>query len=200
MAQEKLFSEKEEKIFQAVLALAERGINLTTVKMQEIAAEAEIGKSTLYEYFVSKEELLLSAMSYCLEHEIHLLAPQLQNIDSFQNMIDVLLEYISGLVKERVAAYGMLGQVFAGNQETQKCPMNSKVDEQFSCLVKYAAALLEKDGKDRVDEAYLAQVLFSVMMGHAMTLLRLKKQENLSQEAERQLCEQSRKMLLSCIQ
>ena len=48
-AESPAWSEKEERIFKAVLALADRGVDMRTVKMQEIAAEADFGKSTLYE-------------------------------------------------------------------------------------------------------------------------------------------------------
>ena len=47
-----------ERIIEAALASAERGLDLDEITMRELAAELDVGTMTLYGYFRSKEELL----------------------------------------------------------------------------------------------------------------------------------------------
>lgn len=196
----KVIGEKEKNIFGAVLALADRGVDLSSVKMQEIAAEADVGKSTLYEYFSSKEELLTATMSFCLQQEVELLAPQVEHCGGFNRLIDVFFCYIDGLVRERVAAYSMLGQVFGGKQPEDQCPMFRTVSELFDQLMNFAAALAKQDGFAADDVEYFSHVLFSTMMSHAITLLRMKNMGLLSDREQEKLCEKSRRMLLKALQ
>ncbi len=196
----KIYGEKETKIFKAVLALADRGVDLSSVKMQEVAAEADVGKSTLYEYFASKEELLAATMSFCLQHEVELLGPNLQSCDSFNALLDTLFSYADGLVQERVAAYGMLGQVFGGHQNMEKCPMLQNVTRLFNQLVEFAAKLAEKDGYHFDDTEYFGHVIFSTMMPYAVSMLRMKNMGQLNEESHKKLRAYSKKMLLKVLQ
>lgn len=64
-------SEKEIKIYEAVFELAQNGHDLSSVKVQEIANQAKIGKGTLYEYFNSKEEIICKTLYYYLQKQLN---------------------------------------------------------------------------------------------------------------------------------
>ena len=196
----KVIGEKERNIFSAVLALAGRGEDLSAMKMQEIAAEADVGKSTLYEYFKSKEELLMATMSYCLQQEVELLGPKVQGCRSFEQLLEAMFDYISGLVQERVAAYSMLGQVLGGRQPSDKCPMKQEITDLVNRLMEFAANLAEQDGLSVSDREYFHHVMFSTLMPHAVSLLRLKNMNNLNDSAQETLRKNSRTMLLKALQ
>ena len=79
-----MYTEKQQKIFGAVLDLAKQGENLYTVKVQDIATAAGVGKGTLYEYFDSKEEILVHTMLWCLENELDALKASIAPGGSFE--------------------------------------------------------------------------------------------------------------------
>ena len=58
MLKEEERRQRETAVYQAVLRLIGNGADITKLRVQEIAAEAGIGKGTVYEYFSSKEEIL----------------------------------------------------------------------------------------------------------------------------------------------
>ena len=55
-------NEKVAVIYEAVLELLEEGVDLSELKVADIAARAGIGKGTVYDYFDSKEEILGKAL------------------------------------------------------------------------------------------------------------------------------------------
>ncbi len=192
-------SEKEKVFFHAILALAGRGVDLNSVKMQAIADEAGLGKSTIYEYFKNKEELLLATMEYCLGNEIDYLGKKLADCRSFCALLDQLLSYVNGLVQERAAAYSMLCQVFGGRGDSQSCPMLEQVHVAIEQLMDFSCQLAEKEDLSTVDRDYFVHVLLSGMMSHAVTLLRMKNLGQLNEKEIYLLEERSRRMILSSL-
>lgn len=61
--------EKMEAVCQAVLRLRSQGKELNLLTVSDIAKEAGIGKGTVYDYFKTKEEILVKALiyEYCIE-------------------------------------------------------------------------------------------------------------------------------------
>lgn len=57
------------RIFEAVLALRNEGVDLNNLTVAEIAKKAGIGKGTVYDYLSSKEEIIVKALAYeyCLQ-------------------------------------------------------------------------------------------------------------------------------------
>lgn len=66
---EPIYSPKEIAVFDATLRLLSSGCELHALKISAIAAEAGIGKGTVYEYFDSKETLILRTLLYQMETE-----------------------------------------------------------------------------------------------------------------------------------
>lgn len=85
-----MYTEKQQRIFGAVLDLAKQGENLYTVKVQDIATAAGVGKGTLYEYFDSKEEILVHTMLWCLEKELTELRASITPGGSFEEDLEAL--------------------------------------------------------------------------------------------------------------
>ena len=54
-------------IYHAVEDIIAEGVDLATMRVSDIAAKAGIGKGTTYEYFTSKEELVVKAMIYLVD-------------------------------------------------------------------------------------------------------------------------------------
>jgi len=58
----------KDKILQVMMNYIKSGINLENVSMQTIANDVEIGKSTLYEYFDNKQQIITEAYVYLIRH------------------------------------------------------------------------------------------------------------------------------------
>lgn len=89
------YSKKEQLVFQAVLKLIRQGVDLHTVKVQDIATAAGIGKGTLYEYFSSKEEIIMQTLSYLFLHEIEFFEDIMREQQHFDRVIELMLHHVA---------------------------------------------------------------------------------------------------------
>ncbi|MBN2299627.1 MAG: TetR/AcrR family transcriptional regulator [Acholeplasmataceae bacterium] len=71
----------KDKILSAVLSHIKEGENLGQITISKIANEAEIGKSTVYEHFSSKEDMILETYQFLLDHYDQILSAEAQQID-----------------------------------------------------------------------------------------------------------------------
>ncbi|MBQ9845557.1 MAG: TetR/AcrR family transcriptional regulator [Oscillospiraceae bacterium] len=62
----KQYTEKEICVFGGVMALSKDGKKIYNITVQDIAKASNMGKGTLYEYFSSKEEIIINALMYFL--------------------------------------------------------------------------------------------------------------------------------------
>lgn len=91
--------EKRELILQSVLELfMKEGIN--GLKVSRIAANAEIGKGTVYEYFTSKEELFLGAVEYGIGKLGEMITIKMKESSTFKESFYSLVDCITGITKK----------------------------------------------------------------------------------------------------
>lgn len=96
-------SDKEISIFIAVLTLLHQGKQLHELTMASIAEKANIGKSTAYEYFTSKEQLLKEAIEYFIVQEYESLYSIMQPIDDFKHVVNVVMDYLEKMICGRLS-------------------------------------------------------------------------------------------------
>lgn len=87
-------------IFDAFLKLRDNGADLLRIKVSDIAKEAGIGKGTLYEYFSSKEEIIIKASVYEYCMELTRLEERMRKEESFEHKLDSALEWMSMNVRK----------------------------------------------------------------------------------------------------
>lgn len=63
--------DKKTAICEATFDLLQSGLNINELTIQQIATKASIGKGTVYEYFKSKEDILLETIVYVIDIEIN---------------------------------------------------------------------------------------------------------------------------------
>lgn len=129
-----MYTEKQKKIFEAVLALAARGENLYTVKVQTIATAAGVGKGTLYEYFCSKEEILVHTMLWCLENELAAMKASLAPGAVFEEDLAALQRCVAECMRQRGSVYRLIMGGFSaaelpGLAETYKTELGRRLAE-----------------------------------------------------------------------
>lgn len=87
MESEKTYPPKVKAMYEAVLDLFASGRELNTLKVSEITAKAGIGKGTAYEYFSSKEDMIIGAIQYEAAKHVAIIFELLEEGQSFQEII-----------------------------------------------------------------------------------------------------------------
>lgn len=112
-----MYTEKQKQIFEGVIELARQGVDLRGIKVQAIATAAGVGKGTLYEYFKTKDEILLSTLSFCIENELDQMEALLKAGDEFVQQLSDLQAFLISAIQQRGAIYRLLmdGALKQGN-------------------------------------------------------------------------------------
>lgn len=155
-------------IYHAVEDFIAEGADLSTMRVSDIAAKAGIGKGTTYEYFTSKEELVVKAMIYLVDSMTKRILKNMEKVDSFQDKFMLLLEEMEEKVKQRACIlkyFHMLGDLnlcqpmhdllLDENEEAKKAnPMR---------IIQYLLEQGKKEGiiGERYSQSYMETVMFS---------------------------------------
>lgn len=94
MSKENRILPKEMAIYEAYISLRDEGKNLGDIKVSDIASKAGIGKGTVYEYFSSKEEIIMKAIVYEHNKKLNELASLVTSQNKFQSKLDIALEWM----------------------------------------------------------------------------------------------------------
>jgi len=100
----KNYTEKEICVFNGVMALSKEGKKIYNITVQDIAKAANVGKGTLYEYFSSKEEILLNTLVYFLGLENQKAQKIAQQDISFKDKVYKLYDLILKSFEDGFAA------------------------------------------------------------------------------------------------
>lgn len=83
------------QLYRAVVRLITEGAEPAKLRVSTITEEAEIGKGTAYEYFDSKEEIVVCAVAYQMQTMMAALEKELLRRRSFREQLEFLLDEIS---------------------------------------------------------------------------------------------------------
>lgn len=102
------YSEKEIQIFNGVLSLARQGKNIHAITSAQIAAGAGVGKGTIYEYFSSKEEIIIKAIIYSLQQENLKARRLIKTADSFKEKMFTLYDLVLQNVNNSMSSFNII--------------------------------------------------------------------------------------------
>lgn len=155
-------------IYHAVEDFIAEGADLSTMRVSDIAAKAGIGKGTTYEYFTSKEELVVKAMIYLVDSMTKRILYNMEKVDTFQDKFMLLLAEMEEKVKQRACIlkyFHMLGDMnlcvpmhdllLENNEEAIKAnPMR---------IIRYLLEQGKQEGiiGESLPQSYMETVLFS---------------------------------------
>ncbi|MDY0075064.1 MAG: TetR/AcrR family transcriptional regulator [Acholeplasmataceae bacterium] len=71
----------KDKLLSTLVSYIKNGDDLQNIALSKIAQDAEIGKSTVYEYFESKEHMIIETYRYLLKHYASILLSDLEAKD-----------------------------------------------------------------------------------------------------------------------
>ncbi len=102
------YSPKEIQILNSVIDLFFAGVSLHNMKVADIAAQAGMGKSTVYEYFDSKDEVINQAVAYRVGCEIKELSQEIAGATDFRTCTLEVLTNIFNRCSQSSAPFFLL--------------------------------------------------------------------------------------------
>ena len=172
MLKEEERREREQAIYRAVLRLAGDGADISRLRVQEIAAEAGMGKGTVYEYFASKDEILHRMTSYCMDSELSRVEELLDRCDALDQVEQAMTEYLLELHHTRAEVYWVLARALAAKGRKYPCTWSRLLRGRLEKCLRRLVERLQEGGEidPALDAGYCVFVLISVFMMHAVEL------------------------------
>jgi len=158
-------------LYHAVEDFVAEGADLSGVRVGDIAARAGIGKGTTYEYFASKEELVVKAMVYLVGTMTKRIINNMEKQDTFHDKFMLLLEEMEEKVKQRACIlkyFHMLGDLNLCEQMQRLLLVSDEAAKANPMrIIRY---LLEEGRKEGIiggdySQSYMETVMFSKVIG-----------------------------------
>ncbi|MDE7222845.1 MAG: TetR/AcrR family transcriptional regulator [Acetatifactor sp.] len=89
------------RLYRGIIELILEGVDIRTLKVSDITQKAGIGKGTAYDYFDTREEIIVSAILHvmtCIQEEVE---SELVRRESFFDQMEYLLEVLEEKMAER---------------------------------------------------------------------------------------------------
>lgn len=158
-------------IYHAVEDFIAEGAELSSMRVGDIAAKAGIGKGTTYEYFTSKEELIVKAMIYLVGSMTKRIINNMEKTGTFRDKFMLLMDEMEEKVKQRACIlkyFHMLSDLNLCQQmQEQLLSSEEAVKANPMRIIRY---LLEEGRKEGVigtnySQSYMETVMFSKIIG-----------------------------------
>ncbi|MEY8517018.1 TetR/AcrR family transcriptional regulator [Lachnospiraceae bacterium 29-84] len=139
-----VYPPKVKAMYEAVLELFASGRELSSIKVSEITAKAGIGKGTAYEYFSSKEEMIIGAMRYEAIRHLGLVMDLIREGQSFQEIIFKGLDMMEA-ADERFGGLALVARILRDSTMTGSGFLDvlEKQKEECSLVQGFTKRLLE---------------------------------------------------------
>ncbi len=166
--------DKVTAIYRAIEELVAEGADLSSMRVSDIAAKAGIGKGTTYEYFSSKEEMIVKAMIYLVGSMVKRIVEQMKKLPSFQDAFIMLLDEMEEKAKQRACVMKYLSMV---NDMNLCQPMHdimcSDNEAKASNPINIICYLCERGQKEGIlgmnyPQSYMLSAIFSKVMAFMM--------------------------------
>lgn len=166
--------EKVLKMFEAVMVLIEEKTDIRTMTVQSITGKAGIGKGTAYEYFRSKEEIIVMALLFDYSNKLQILVRKLGNCKNFQEKCYALLAWLYDNQSYNMT-FAQLIQMSSGGDDFCKTLEKTVPEEIFSAMNQYILSEGDRMLEEGFDEGYFKEtdpikrrIAFSQMIMGAM--------------------------------
>ena len=163
-------------LYQAISELLQEGKDVSLLKVADIASRAGIGKGTVYEYFKSREELIVKAICYDVYIHFAGIMKEVQLTEGFEQKIKTFLRLLfgeeksdgKGFITERamfLTDMEKLPQPF--QEELRKCREDLRpVSDIFDWF--YKRAVEEGIVEDGLHPYYVNTAFFNLIMDYAV--------------------------------
>lgn len=134
-------------LYQAVLKLLDEGADINTIKVSEITRKAGIGKGTAYDYFKSREEIIVSALLYEMDQEMQTERAKLKEYKNFFEKINHAFDWIERRFREQKSFMRVLRLTTQRTEISASILEEYKKHRDFSCRPMTVLSEMCKEGK-----------------------------------------------------
>lgn len=108
--------EKVLKLYQAVIELIGEGADIANMKVSEITDRAGIGKGTAYDYFDSKEEIIVYALLFFMEDSLASLENKIWEQKDFEARVIFILDTVDRKAGKGICMMRFINLLFESSQ------------------------------------------------------------------------------------
>ncbi len=176
------YTQKQILIFEGVMTLLRDGRKVHELKVADITEAAGIGKSTAYEYFSSKEEIIKEALAYHLEQKFMELSEFVFKETTYKGMVKNALDYLERSIEERFN--GIFLMILTEKHENAKTcsymdeKLRSKMEYVVTKQIQKAVDIGKSDGQIgkemSIEEVRMASFGFFMAYVHELIPLKIK--------------------------
>lgn len=188
MEPEEEYPPKVKAMFEAVLELFSSGRELNTLKVSEITEKAGIGKGTAYEYFSTKEEIIVSAMEYEAKRHFSVIIDLIERGQSFQEILFRGMDMMEA-VNEKYHGFAVMEKIMRDSTITgsgilevmekrrENCNIGFLVTERLMKLAADSGVIKESD-PCKVWSAILSQlIVYACYLTHRKVFGHMEREE-----------------------
>ncbi|MCQ2517821.1 MAG: TetR/AcrR family transcriptional regulator [Lachnospiraceae bacterium] len=141
---------KVRAMYDAVVTMVNEDCDINSIKVSDITFKAGIGKGTAYQYFTSKEELVVKALLYSIYSQIISVKDAVAEVDEFKNKFMYLLDYIHDN-RQNIKTYLALVRIISGSVDissvyrTEYGKIKDPRKEYFENLIKWFLAFADEE-------------------------------------------------------
>lgn len=161
-------------VYHAVEELMTEGADLSSMRVSDIAARAGIGKGTTYEYFSSKEEMVVKAIIYLVGSMVKRVLNAMEKLPSFEKKFMLLLDEMEEKAKQRTCILKYLEMV----RDMNLCQQMHDViagdaEAQNSNPMRIISYLIEEGKKENLigkkyPQSYMEMTIFSRVLSFVL--------------------------------
>lgn len=150
------YTDKQIQVFTGVLALARQGVDMASLRVQQIADAAGLGKGTLYEYFSSKEEILAGTVHWSLTQILNRLDRIMAEPGSFEAHVAGMLRALRDTMLGDATVYHSLSNGMRG-EKPACCRFTEAQQDLLDRLLGLERALIAQGREEGVIRADLPE-------------------------------------------
>lgn len=159
-----------DKILDATISYIKQEPNLSQVSISDIAAKADIGKSTVYEYFENKHALIEEAYSYLLDKYQNILLKKINKknfknalMDQLSRILDVM-EDVKVIMEVIMNAHSEMSFLRYDQCSIKIQRIQDKMTERFNHIFSIGVESGEIHPSNRPYVSHIVQALISGLM------------------------------------
>ena len=159
----------KDKILNAVISHIKNGDDPKQISISMIATEAEIGKSTVYEHFSSKEEMVSETYFYLMKHYEDILMSDIQEMDfksAFTEQIKKILFVMSDakILMNAIMNFDQASFLGQGKKlETCAKDIRDKMQERFTSILR--VGIIEGIIEPKTPKPYTGNIIQALISG-----------------------------------
>ena len=162
------------RLYGAVIELIEEGVDIGSMKVSQITERAGIGKGTAYDYFDTREEIIVHALMFFMEEAARNLEQEIWEKETFSQRMELFMDSIDRQAEKGACLLCLVNLVFEASDLGQlfRKLLNEHRKEEACLLSSLERKVVEKgiaDGEIRKDlpTAYMAYILMAKIVAYA---------------------------------